>query len=185
MQIPAILLIAATAFVTDSVPAEVSSLFVVKANAAVAAIEPVADDRRLISLPSLQYALTVRPSCAAGMRAEAMSVSIADTQRTYSGDEISQQMLFEISLSIPRQQIGPIPIQRFCRAGRAGKDEDAGESVLHIKDAFTAQLSLRCANENARSIVYASQPLDVALECRKHDAALTPGDQDASSAAPR
>lgn len=183
MPIPAILLIAATAFVTDSVPSGVSSLFVVKANAAVAAIEPVTDDRRLISLPSLQYALTVRPRCAAGMRAEAMSVSIADTQRTYSGDEISQQMLFEISLSIPRQQIGPIPIQRFCRAGQAGKDE--GESVLHIKDAFTAHLSLRCADENARTIVYASQPLDVALECRKHDAALTPGDQDASSAAPR
>ena len=116
------------------------------------------------------------------MRAEAMSVSIADTQRTYSGDEISQQTLFEISLSIPRQQIGPIPIQRFCRAG---KGEDEGESVLHIRDAFTAHLSLRCADENARTIVYASQPLDVALECRKHDAALTPGNQDASSAAPR
>ena len=181
MQVAAILLLAATAFVTDRGPSEVSSLLVVKANAAIAAIEPVTDDRRLISLPSLQYELTVKPSCAAGMRAEAMSVSIADTQRTYSGDEISQQAIFEISLSIPRQQIGPIPIQRFCRAGQSGE----GERVLHIEDAFTAHLSLRCADENARSIVYASQPLDVALECRKQDATLPSGDQDASSTAPR
>jgi len=181
MHSPAILLIAAATFVTDRVPSEFSSLFVVKADAAVATIEPVTDDRRLISLPSLQYALTVRPNCAAGMRAEAMSVSIADTRTTYSGEEISKQPLVEISLGIPRQQIGPIPIQRFCRAGQAEEDE----SMLHIRDAFTAHLSLRCADENTRSIVYASQPLDVALECRKQDESRMSGDQDASPASPR
>ncbi len=177
----AIFLIAATALVTDGVSSETSSLFVVKADAAVATIEPVTDDRRLISLPSLQYALLVRPTCAAGMRAEAMSVSIADTRKTYSGDEISEQPVVEISLSLPRQQIGPIPIQTFCRAGQAAGDE----SVMHIKDAFTAHLSLRCADETARSIVYASQPLDVALECQKTDETRASGGQDASPPSPR
>jgi hypothetical protein len=181
MHVPAILLVAATAFVTDGVPSGLSSLLVVRADAAVAAIDPVTDDRRLISLPSLLYALTVRPTCATGMHAEAMSVSIADTRKTYSRDEIGQQPLIEISLSIPQQQIGPISIQTFCRAGQAGEDG----RVLHIKGALTAHLSLRCADEDARSIVYASQPLDIALECRKHDETHPSGDQDASSPAPR
>lgn len=182
MHGPVILLIAATAFVTDRVSPEVSSLFVVKADAAVATIEPLTDGRRLISLPSLQYALTVRPECAAGMRAEAMSVSIADTRETYSDDEIRQQQLVEISLRIPRQQIGPIPIQEFCRAGHADDDD---EDVLHIRDVFTAQLSLRCADENSRSIVYVSHPLDVALQCREQDETRASDDQDASSPAAR
>jgi len=176
MLFPEILLIAATAIATDRVPSEVSDLFVVNADAAVATIEPVTHDLRLISLPSLQYALTIRPKCAAGMHAEAMSVSIADTRKTYSGDEVRQRLV-EISLKIPRRQIGPIPIQEFCRAGQAGDDE----GVLHIRDVFTAQLSLRCADEKARSIVYVSQPLDVTLQCRRQETTRPSGGQDASS----
>lgn len=182
MHGPTILLIVATAFLTDRTHSDSVGLFIVEAVAAVVSIEPISDDQRLIALPALQYALTIKPRCATDMRVDAISISIADTRRTYSGNEIGQQPLVEVSLTIPGQQIGPIAIQEFCRADQSGTD---GRRILHIKDAFTAQLSLRCANDNARTIVYASQPLDVALECVSNSSESAPSaGQDASSATP-
>ncbi len=162
-----ILLVAALAFVSSAADSsETVGLVSVEANAAVVVLEPMSGDRRLISLPSLEYVLTIEPQCAMNTRAEAISVSVADTRKTFSGKDIGQQASIEISLTIPQQQIAPIAIHEFCLADDNKQD---GDSVLYLNDVLTAQLSLRCAGDNARSIIYATLPLDVDLQCRMND----------------
>ncbi len=170
-----ILLVAALAFVTSAADTEIVGLVSVEANAAVVVLEPITGDRRLISLPSLEYVLTIGPQCATNMRAEAISVSVADTRKTYSGKDIDHQASVEISLTVPQQQIAPIAIHDFCQADDSKPNRD---SVLYLNDVLTAQLSLRCAGDSARSIVYATLPLGVDLQCRMNDTeSNTPNDQ--------
>jgi len=175
MRSQSILLLVAVASITSIARSDPIGRIIVEARAAVVAINPAADDRRLISLPSLHYALTIEPQCAMNMRAESISISVADTRITYSAADIDQQSIVEVNLTVPQQQIGPIAIRGFCGPDETG---DATKRVLHVKEALTAQLSLRCANDSARSIVYSSQPLDVDLQCLStaSDAASTTQD---------
>lgn len=161
-----ILLLVAVASVTSIAKSDSIGRVIVKAHAAIVVIEPVPDDRRLISLPSLNYALTIEPQCATDMRAESISISVADTRKTYTTAAIDGQPVVEVTLTIPRQQIGPLAIQNFCRSDQS---DATAIRILHVKEAFTAQLSLRCANDTAQSIVYASQPLDVDVQCQATD----------------
>ena len=175
-----ILLVAALALVTSAARSESAGLVSIEANAAIVALDPISNDRRLISLPSLQYVLTIKPQCATNMRAEAISVSVADTRKTYGGQDVDQQASVEISLTIPQQQIAPIAIREFCRADDNGQNRD---NVLRLKDVLTAQLSLRCAGDSARSIVYASQPLDVELQCQTNAREFDSSDNQVASPA--
>lgn len=179
MHGPIILTVAAAAFVTDAARSEPTGRIFVEADPAVVTITPLADDARLISLPTLRYALRVEPTCAAEMRPESIVVSIADTRKTYGANQIDGQQRVEIELILPDKQIGPLAIREFCRDGMTVTGTDR---MLRINDVITAHLSLRCAGEGFESIVYASQSLDVQLNCELGDAEPEPsGDQDVSS----
>lgn len=152
---------------------------IVDAHAADAAIQPLAGDGRLILLPSLEYALTIEPQCATNMRPESISISVADTRKIVSAAEFDKVSLVEVSIAIPRRQIGPLAIDKFCRSDQS---DAAAARELYVEDAFTAHLSLRCANDAARTIIYASVPLDVNLRCDMADidASALPDDDDTS-----
>ena len=138
----------------------------VDAQAAVVEIDPVPNDRQLIRLPNLQFALAIEPLCGATGRVESISVSAADTRRNYSVDDIDEQPVIDAALLIPSQQLGPVRIGEFCRAPIANT---VGDMELTIQGALTAHLSLRCVNDEEQSITYVSQALDIVLRCNNVD----------------
>ena len=173
-----ILLAVAAAGAASTANSDSSGRVIVAAHPAIVDIKPLADDRRLISLPALEFALTIEPQCATGMQAESISISIADTQKTYGAVAIDGRSIVEVSLTIPHGQIGPLAAAAFCRTG----SDEIAPRILLVQDAFTAQLSLRCVGDEKRSIVYVSQPLDVKLQCHNaDDDSDPPTDQESSS----
>jgi hypothetical protein len=152
----------------------------VDAQAAVVEIDAVANDRQLIRLPSLQFALAIKPLCGATGRVESISVSAADTRRNYGVDDIDEQSVIDAALSIPSQQLWLVRIGDFCRTPIANTAED---TELTIQGALTAHLSLRCVNDEEQSITYVSQALDIVLRCNNVDdgSIESPRDQESSA----
>lgn len=153
------------------------------AEAAVAEISPLPDDRGLISLPTLEYTLRIEPDCTEQGHIESISISVADTQMNFSAEDVKGAPVLEAVLRLPKQQTGPLRVGDFCRAGT---DNASASSSLHLADVFTAHLSLRCATDDARqAIVYATMPLDVRLVCAAANAVDDESqDQDSSSDVP-
>jgi len=121
--------------------------------------------RRLIQLPALEFSLTIEPKCENDMRVESISISVADTRKTVTAAEASESVVVT-TLTLPGRQTAPLAVVDFCRS-----DEDQSQSSREIlvREAFTANLSLRCTNDERQSVVYSSQALDLALSCESGD----------------
>jgi len=76
----------------------------VEAQAAVVEIEPIANNRQLITLPMLQFPLTLEPVCEATTRLESVSVIAADTRQTFGPDDIGKQAIINATLSVPKKR---------------------------------------------------------------------------------
>ena len=131
-------------------------------------IQPSAEARRYVARQDLEFTLIVEPSCPADMRIDSVSVTAADTRKTFRGSEFDEQTHIETTLVIPRRQVVAIAIDDFCREG-----ETASKQL--IDGVYTATLSLRCVGDGKQSIVYLAQPLGILLSCVN-------GDNDAESA---
>ena len=114
-----------------------------------------------IRLPGLEFTIRLEPLCSAGMVAESVSVSIADTRVHIGPQTLADQTVIETTIRIPRKQIGPLAIEDFCVAG----DDSANNAVLQVRDALTAQLSLKCADDSRKSIIYKTEALATTLIC--------------------
>ena len=172
-----ICLAAATAVAAGEEPEAVHGRLLAHASAATVSITPRPKGHQFVQLPTLEFALSIEPLCAAAGAARSISVSVADTRMSFDSGDIGDQPLIETTLGLPRRQTGPLRVHGFCH------DEDATNTThtLHIDDVFTARLSLTCASEVATEIVYATLPLDVRLTCDPGDtAAGGRSDQDAS-----
>ena len=152
----------------------------VDAQAAVVEVDAAADDHQLIRLPDLQFELAIKPMCGAAGRVESISVSVADTRQNYDLDDVNEQSVIDVALSIPSHQLGPVRIGDFCRTSTANSAEDM---ELTIRGALTAHLSLRCLNDEEQSMTYVSQALDLILRCNKVDDSSmeSPEDQESSA----
>ena len=126
-------------------------------------IAPQPAGRRLIRLPSLEFTLQIEPRCEADTRVASVSISVADTRRTYDAAQFDKQPRLETSINIPQRQIGPLSIGQFCIA--SDDLQEAGQ-VMRVPDALTAQVSLRCANDAGQSIIYETLALEVRLLCQ-------------------
>jgi hypothetical protein len=157
-----ILLFTAVIMTASPVRSDSGAQLRANAEAAVVVVKPLPDGRRLIPLPGLEFTLIIEPQCAAGMQAESISISVADTRMTITGSDLDGHQPMRTSISIPRKQVSPLAVEGFCLANRA---DNTNSSVLLIKDAFTANISLRCAGENKQTTIYASQPLNLHLQC--------------------
>ncbi len=114
-----------------------------------------------IRLPDLEFEVRLEPRCAAGVNADSISVSIADTRIRIGPQTLADQPVIETTIRVPRKQIGPLTIEDFCVAG----DDGANNAVLQVRDALTAQLSLKCDDEGRQSIIYRTEPLAIVLIC--------------------
>jgi hypothetical protein len=173
------LLIVAAAFAARPASCDPVAQMSVDAKAAIVEIDPLPDGRRLIRLPALEFTLTIETQCATEMRAESVSISAADTSKTYSISDSEGQSIVEASLTIPRRQVPPLAIETFCQSR---ENESSRTPDLHVQDAFTAHISLRCTGKQKQMIVYTSQPLDVLLRCSGAEGGLESSeDQESSS----
>lgn len=142
---------------------DVDRLFV-DAEPAVASIGLQPGGRKLIRLPELEYTLHISANCGAGRTPESISVSIADSTRTISGEDLGGEDLpvsvsLDTSVRVAARQIAPLPIQGFCIS-----ENEAPRSLL-VTAALTAQFSLRCVKDDEHTIVFRAQALDVVLNC--------------------
>jgi hypothetical protein len=131
----------------------------VHAEPAVATIARQAVGRRLIQLPELRFDLLIRTRCARGGLPESVSISVADTKKTISGEELLSAPSLETSVLVSSRQLAPIALQEFCVA------DDSAQQSLVVPTALTAHASLRCARGEERTIVYDAKALDVLINC--------------------
>ena len=136
----------------------------VHAEPAVASIRPQPNRRNLIRLPELEFPLQITAHCGGGRTLESISVSIADSSRTISGEALGGEdpavsLSLETSVRIAARQIAPITIRGFCAT-----ESDMPRSLL-VPAALSAQFSLRCAKDDEHTIVFRARALDVVLNC--------------------
>jgi hypothetical protein len=138
--------------------AEVSGRLGVDADPALATVKPLAEGRRLIRLPSLEFELNIDAECGPDSVPKSVSISVADTRKTLNSDELRDINGGAVLFAIPARQVSPVAVDGFC-------PQDGNGTQLLVRDAVTAHLSLRCTNEEEESITYASQGLAVMLDC--------------------
>ena len=136
--------------------------------AAVLAVQP--GGRNFVSLPELEFALSITTHCASGGAPESLSVTIADTRRTLRAEEMAGAETHEVKMRVTADQLAPFALREFC--------VDAlfeGETLL-LASAMTAHVSLRCRRDEEQSIVFAAEPLDIRVDCvRPASAGAEPG----------
>jgi hypothetical protein len=132
---------------------------IVTSEPAVASISHQSGSRNLIRLPELEFPLRISAQCGTGRVPESVSISIADTGTTISGEDLPVAAALETSVRVASGQIAPIAIQGFCVA------DTVSDRELLVATALTAQVSLRCASDDEQTIVFRAQALDVLLSC--------------------
>jgi hypothetical protein len=154
LLIPAVL-IADRAWPDDAPKLEVGAV------PAVVHVKALPKGRRSIRLPALEFELRIQANCGSESKAQSVSISIADTRRTFNDDilaNISDELL---TFSISARQLAPVAVEGFCLLN---DDRELVQELL-IQDAVSIHSSLRCAGDDDESITYASHALDVMLQC--------------------
>lgn len=141
-------------------------------------IQPRANNSGFMHLPNLTYVFDIDAQCARELQPISLLISVADTRKTISTNEIMDEAL-TLTLEIPADQIAPIAIRDFCVAdtsSNARNDSDLVESgARKLPAVLSAQASMRCgavAEDPELDVqtpqvetLYASTPLDVMLTC--------------------
>lgn len=143
-------------------PARAETDIVLAAPEAEVRVAPRAPHLRLVNLPVLEFALRAAWRC----RGEAVSLtlSVSDSAQTLGREALADQRAAEVRLNVPARQIAMADSGAFCVAG---DPESADE--LKVAGFATAVASLRCNDDGADSIRYASAPLTVRLSCARGD----------------
>ena len=123
-------------------------------------VAPRNSNQTYVNLPALDVAVIAEFSCAAGVAAESITVSVADTHIRFNSEEITDATSINATLRLPANQIAPISIQDFCVTDVASEIED-----LLIPGVASAQVSLRCGSKDKSSIHFASIALPLRLHC--------------------
>jgi len=134
------------------------SNIVIAAQETEAVVAPREKNLRLISLPALTFSIRAAIRCQG--EPTSLTLSIADTHRTLSKDELAGQRATEASLTVPAQQLALAATSRFCIYGDTETDNE-----LLVPGITTAQASLICASDTSTSVYYASTPLQISLSC--------------------
>ena len=154
--------IAIMALAADSPGEEQSDdRLLVDTDAALVAVSELPPGRHTMRLPGLEFAIRLEPRCAVGTDADSISVSVADTRLHIGRDVLAEQPVIEMTIRVPREQIGPLVIEDFCVVG----DDAANGSEMRVRDALTVQLSLKCTDESRQSIIYQTESLAITLIC--------------------
>lgn len=164
MRVPVVLCLCSLFVAPAPALAEEGTRPVTQPVAAEVAIDPVPAGRRLIQLPGIEFPLRLAPACASGQAFDSLSISIADTRKTFSAAEFASAAVLETRLQIPGRQIGPIAVDGFCVTASS-----APPATVNITDAFTANVAVRCNSETQQFVSYATLALEIMLVCRLPD----------------
>ena len=135
-------------------------------------------ERRLLTLPALEFPLRLRPRCVAGTAVEHVSVTAADTRLVFGAADFAAGDPLEAILRLPGEQLAPLGLDGECAAADSGSD---AASVL-VPAAFSAHASLLCAGEARREMIYATLALAVKLVCASPgEPRAAAGDQSAAA----
>lgn len=124
------------------------------------AVSPRPARMELVNLPQLEFALRAAIQC----EGEPVSVtlSIADTYETISGEDLADARAAETTLRVPARQLALAASSRFCVA-----DDPESTNELLVSGFATAHASLRCESGDTSSAHFASAPLQVRLSCER------------------
>ena len=117
--------------------------------------------RNFMRLPSMDFKFVMEAHCAAGLAPKAMSLSIADTRKSVTAEDISAESITSITLRIPAPQIGPVAVSGFCIDAEESNEKES----LTLSSVLSVQASLLCGNDANSWMIYASKSLDVTLLC--------------------
>lgn len=156
-----IMLLVPALLIAGSVLADSTPRLDVDAAPAIVRVKPLPVSRKPIRLPALEFQLDIRARCARDTEMQSILISVADTTKTISGDDVTEIHDEPIPFSVPARQVSPVAVDGFCRAD-GGRDR---RTELLVRDAVTTNLSLRCAGEEGESITYTSHALDVLVQC--------------------
>jgi hypothetical protein len=135
------------------------------ANTPTVEVSPRLPGRVNISLPSLTYAMSVTVDCEANWQPDSVSIGVADSRASFNAEQLRASRELTLELRIPSEQIPPLHVEHFCIIGDRDESDTTNTDKITISGVLSAQASLRCATESAKSITYLTKPLDVVLEC--------------------
>jgi hypothetical protein len=130
---------------------------------AIVEIEPRPPGMRVLRLPTMEFMLRINADCANDLLAESVSISVADTRENLGAEALAEPGTIEKAIRIPRKQMGPLALENFCVAD----DFDNDATRIEVRDALSAQLSLKCVGESRQTIVYQTVALGVTLACMR------------------
>jgi len=143
----------------------------IRADTPVINIEKREDGRNFMRLPSLTYELDIDKKCGGDLRPAVLSLSVADTRRSFNADDFSDSENFAIRFAVPAAQIGPIAVESFCVQSETAEGETESKidesEPMTVPAVLSLQASLLCASEMESQITYASASLDITLACTK------------------
>ena len=141
---------------------DLAGQLVLESDAAVIEIPPQAPGLRLIHLPEISFAMQIEVRCGSDLLPESVSISVADTRVNLGSAELADQGIVQKTIRVPARQIAPLTIENFCIAD----DTTKVATPVQVRDALSAQVSLKCAAAGRQSMVYQTVALSVALTCR-------------------
>jgi hypothetical protein len=126
-----------------------------------ARLEPGDANQREIRLPALDVVIVASIECPANSEAFSLTVSVSDTHQHYGPEVLADASSLEAAFSVPARQLAPVVISEFCIKGAPADDQG-----LKLDGVATAQLSMRCRDENdLASVHFASAAIPVRLYC--------------------
>ena len=156
VRVPILALIAALA----AAPSTARADLVVAAQETETTVAPRAARVRLVNLPAIEFGLRAAIRCKG--EAVSLTLSVADTFRTLSREELAGKRAAEVTLTVPAMQIALAASSLFCVAG----DNNSTNELL-VPGFATAHASLQCERAEIRSVHYASAPLKVRIRCAR------------------
>ena len=145
----------------------------VYADTPVISVEKREAGTNFMRLPSLTYELAIGKRCRGGLEPAILSLSVADTRRSFDADTMSDTADLAVRFAVPAAQIGPIAVEDFCVKSEMPADENENRThdleTMTVPAVLSLQASLLCTSESESQMTYASASLDVELECRNPD----------------
>lgn len=136
---------------------------VVSANTPEVVVSTGNSGRDFLRLPELSYEFSVAAVCPAPLRAESLSLGIADTRASVPAASLRSGTSTHLSMTIPAAQIAPVVIGNLCVGSDA--EEPTTANPVRIAAILSVQAALLCVGDSGSEMLYAAEPLDVLLHC--------------------
>lgn len=146
--------------ITAASPAIADGNVVLAAQETEVAVAPQAASRRLVGLPSIDFALRAAIQCKG--ETVSLTLSIADTFMTLGKEVLADQRSASATLTVPAQQMALAASSRFCIDG----DGESADELL-VPGFATAYASLRCVHAENVSAHFGSTQLQLRLSCAR------------------